>query len=442
MPRALIIGGGLAGMSAALALHRAGFEVELYEARPRLGGRAGSFPLDPARPEAGLMDNGQHILLGCCRNLLDFYGRLGVADCIRFYDEFHFLQPGGRLSVLRPGRLPGAGRYAAALLGLRFLGVFDKLAVTRALLGLRREFARRTDLDDITMLEWLRGHGQTPAALSRFWRPVLVSALNEEPERTAARHGLQVFWLGFLAAPDGHRMGLPAVPLSDLYAEQRWRRFPEVKLHVRSPVRALLIEQRRVRGVQVGRETRRADYYVLAVPCDRAAQLAPDLNLPAGAFESSPIAAVHLWFDRPVMELPQAALLDRTFQWVFNKAAGRYLMAIMSAARHLLEQPREQVIALARRELADFLPRLRQARLERAQLITERRATFSPRPGLEALRPPAATALPNLFLAGDWTRTGWPATMEGAVRSGYLAAEAVTAAAGAPRRFLVPDPEP
>lgn len=442
MPRALIIGGGLAGMSAALALHSAGFEVELYEARPRLGGRAGSFPLDPARPEAGLIDNGQHVLLGCCRNLLDFYRRLGVADCIRFYDEFHFLQPGGRRSVLRPGRLPGAGRFASALLGLRFLSLPDKLGVARALLGLRREFAARTDLDGITMSEWLRAHRQTAPAVARFWRPVLVSALNEEPERTAARHGLQVFWLGFLAAPDGYRMGVPAVPLSDLYAEQRWRRFPQLKLHTRSPVRALLVAQGRVAAVQVGEGLRRADYYVLAVPCDRAAELAPDLKLPAGAFESSPIAAAHLWFDRPVTELPQAALLDRTFQWVFNKAAGRYLMAVMSAARSLLEQSREQAIALARRELAEFLPRLGEARLERAQLIRERRATFSPRPGLEALRPPAATALPNLFLAGDWTRTGWPATMEGAVRSGYLAAEAVTAAAGAPRRFLIPDPAP
>jgi zeta-carotene desaturase len=155
-----------------------------------------------------------------------------------------------------------------------------------------------------------------------------------------------------------------------------------------------------------------------------------------GAFEHSPITGIHLWFDRPVLDLPHATLLDRTIQWAFNKSEGKYVQVVVSASRSLLEMPRAEVIALAVRELAEFFPRVREARLEKAQVVKEARATFSARPGMEASRPPARTAIPNLFLAGDWTRSGWPATMEGAVRSGYLAAEAVAEAEGRPEKFV------
>jgi zeta-carotene desaturase len=156
-------------------------------------------------------------------------------------------------------------------------------------------------------------------------------------------------------------------------------------------------------------------------------------------FETSPITGIHLWFDRAIMDLPHATVLDRTIQWVFNKSGGRYVQLVVSASRSLTEMPRADVIGLAVRELAEFFPRAAEARLEKAQVIKEIRATFSARPGLESLRPPTETRVPNLFLAGDWTRSGWPATMEGAVRSGYLAAEAVARAAGRPQRFLIPD---
>lgn len=429
-------------MAAALALQSADFQVELYEARPWLGGRAGSFPLDPTDPEAGFIDNCQHVLLGCCANLLDFYHRLGVDRYIRFFEEFHFLEPGGRHSVLRPGRLPGSAGLAAAFLKAPFLGLRDKLMVIRALADVRRDFRSRNDLDAITMLAWLRTRRQPPLALERFWRQILVSAVNEELDRMAARHGLQVFWLGFLASPDGYRMGIPALPLSELYAPQRWRAFPGVTVHLRTPVRRLQIEDGQVRGVLTEQGARHADYYVLATSFDRVAALAPELGLAASSMEPSPITGIHLWFDRPVMDLPHATLLGRTIQWVFNKSDGRYLLGVVSASRSLAPLQREQVLELALAEIGEFFPQARLARLERARVVKELRATFSARPGLEAARPPARTLLPNLFLAGDWTRTGWPATMEGAVRSGYLAAEAIAAAAGAPRRFLIPDPAP
>jgi zeta-carotene desaturase len=194
-----------------------------------------------------------------------------------------------------------------------------------------------------------------------------------------------------------------------------------------------------VRGVIAGEEEVRGDYYISALPFERIATVSPELRIDVSAFEHSPITGIHLWFDRPVTDLPHATLLDRTIQWMFNKHEGRYVQLVVSASRSLTETPRAEVIALALQELAEFFPAARQAKLEKAHVVKEIRATFSARPGLEASRPGNRTAVRNLFLAGDWTKSGWPATMEGAVRSGYLAAEAVTGAAGAPKKFLKPD---
>lgn len=436
MPRALVAGGGLAGLAAAAALADAGFEVELYEARGFLGGRATSFPL-PGEEGGELIDNCQHVLLRCFDNLLDFYRRLGAERHIRFYREFHFVEPGGRVSCLERGRYPAPAHFFGSFAGLKFLGPMDKLAIARGMAAIRRERERRQDLDRITMLDWLREKGQTRRAIERFWRPVLVSAINEELDTMAARHGFQVFWLGFLARADASEMGLSAVPLRELYSAEAWEKLGRVTVHLRAPVECLPLEDGRVAGAQAGGERRAADYYICAVPFERLGALAPGLDIDVSQFRHSPITGIHLWFDRPVMDLPQATLLDRTIQWAFNKSEGRYVQVVVSASRSLVEMARQEVLALAVRELAEFFPSVGRARLERAQVIKEVRATFSARPGMEALRPPARTAIPNLFLAGDWTRTGWPATMEGAVRSGYLAAEAVTETAGQSRKFLL-----
>lgn len=438
MPSAIVVGGGLAGLAAAAALGSAGFQVDLFEARPFLGGRATSFPLSPAEEDSELIDNCQHILLRCCVNLLDFYQRLGVADQIRFYNEFYFVEPGGRVSVLRADPLPAPLHLLGSLLSVHFLGPRDKLWVARGLAALRRERTSRRDLDRLTMLEWLREKRQTPRAIQRFWRQILVSAVNEELDRMAALYGFQVIWLAFLARSDAFLMGLPAVPLGQLYSSRFWERSENITLHLASPVERMAIEQQAVRGVLAGGQMRAADYYVCAVPFERIGALAPDLGLDLAAFEHSPITGIHLWFDRPVMDLPHATLLDRTIQWAFNKRDGRYVQLVVSASRSLLEMSRADVIALALAELAEFFPRVREARLEKAQVIKEVRATWSGKPGVEAFRPVSQTRVPRLFLAGDWTRTGWPATMEGAVRSGYLAAEAVTQAAGQPQPFLYP----
>ncbi len=436
MPSVIVAGGGLAGLAAAAALGGAGFDVDLYEARGFLGGRATSYPVTPSEPDSEVIDNCQHVLLRCCVNLLDFYGRLGVRNRVCFFGEFHFIEPGCRVSTLRRGSLPAPLHFTESFLRVRFLSMADKLAIGRGMTALLRERATRQDLDRISMLDWLREKRQTPGAIARFWRQVLVSAVNEELDRMAAIHGFQVFWQGFLARADSYEMGVPAVPLAELYSQEVWRRFERVSIHLRSPIETIKANS----GVKLADgSTQKADYYVVCLPPDRLSSVAPGLGIETEWVEYSPITGIHLWFDRQITDLPHATLLDRTVQWMFNKKEGRYLQLVVSASRDLIGANKADLVALALRELAEFFPAVKQARLERSHVVKELRATFSPRPGAEQLRPGPVTTSANLFLAGDWTRSGWPPTMEGAVRSGYLAAEAVTKAAGVPAKFLVAD---
>ncbi len=442
--RVVIIGGGLAGLAAAADLGSIrgpdALEIDLYEARPFLGGRATSFPVSPSDPDSERIDNCQHVLLGCCTNLLDFYQRCGVSAKIRFYDEYYFVEPGGRVSRLKIGRLPSPLHFAGSFLQFPALGWRDKVCVARGLAAMRKAAHRRgraeaydsgkrkgngqLDLESMTFSAWLAAQDQTEAAVRRFWRPVVVSALNEEPDRVSAQPAFQVFLQGFLAKA-GCRMGMPSVPLAELYSAALERRLGEnVRIHLRAPVQ------------RIDPADRWADYYVSAVPFERVNELVPELKLDLQKFEHSPITGVHLWLDRKITGLPHAALLDRTIQWMFRKSSSHYQL-VVSASRMLVPLGRAEIIDLAWRELREFFPAARNARIERAQVIKEIRATYSAAPGVEAARPGATTKFPNLFLAGDWTKTGWPATMEGAVRSGYLAAEAICRAAGRPAKFLI-----
>jgi squalene-associated FAD-dependent desaturase len=429
MPKVLIAGGGLAGLSAAAALGSAGADVELFEMRPFLGGRATSYNAPAAGEEAAeTIDNCQHVLLRCCVNLLDFYKRLGVRERIQFYREFYFLEPGGQISVLRRGRLPAPFHFAGSFLRMHCLDRADKLRIARALSALRRERTRRKDLDRISMLDWLLQKRQTPRAIDRFWRQVLVSAVNEDLDRMAAMHGFQVFWEGFLAKPDAYEMGVPSIPLAQLYSEDAWKRFPNVHIHQRAAV-----ERIDAGGFIVNGERCSADAYICALPFERLEAV----GLPAPQLEHSPITGIHLWFDREITNLPHATLLDRTIQWMFNKDSGRYLQLVVSASRDLTSLSRTEIVELAIGDLRLYFPRVRDARLVKSHVIKEQRATFSAAPETEAKRPGPVSSIPRLFLAGDWTRTGWPATMEGAVRSGYAAAEFAAAAIERKTTFLL-----
>jgi zeta-carotene desaturase len=435
MADVIVIGGGLAGLSAAAALGGAGHSVRLLESRRFLGGRATSYEIG-----GETIDNCQHILLRCCVNLLDFYQRLGVENEIAFHREFFLIEPGGRRSVLRAGMLPAPAHFTESFLSLRFLNLAEKMAVMRAIRVIRSQHTKRRDLDKITMQQWLEEQRQPPRAISRFWHPILVSAISEELDRMAASHGFQVFRLGFFARRNSYEMGVPAVPLERFYRVEEWQKLGSVRIDTSAAVQQIVIAGGSVRSVKTAAEGElHADQYVCALPFDRLASVVPGLGLDVSEFEYSPITGIHLWFDRPVMDLPQAALLDRTIQWIFNKGEGRCVQLVVSASRSLVEMPRQDVIALALRELAEFFPEAQSAKLEKAHVVKEIRAVFSAKPGLEKLRPASKTKIRNLFLAGDWTRCGWPATMEGAVRSGYLAAEAVAEAAGSPKKFVLPD---
>jgi|SRR5579872_1553339 len=335
MAEVIVMGGGLSGLAAAAALGSAGHRVTILEARPFLGGRATSY-------ESGseTIDNCQHILLRCCVNLMDFYRRLGVLGEIKFYDEFVFIEPGGRRSVMKAGALPAPLHFTGSFFGLKFLNFSEKLAVARGLQAIRRE-SSRNDLDRITMREWLDQHGQPLRAIERFWRQILVSAVSEELERTAAIHGFQVFRLAFLATSDAYQMGVPAVPLGQLYREEAWKKIGNVAIRLRTPVERIQIQNGSVQCVLAGGESVRGDYYVSALPFERTAAIGLDLDL--DGFSHAPIAGIHLWFDRPVIDLPQATLLDRTIQWVFNKSEGRYVQLVVSASHSLTEMPRTDV---------------------------------------------------------------------------------------------------
>ena len=429
MPSVAIAGGGLAGLAAAAVLGEAGFHVDLLEQRPFPGGRAASYPVSGFDPT--IIDNCQHILLRCCTYLLDFYRRLGVSGRIQFSREFHWIEPGGRKSVFRAGVLPVPAHFTESFLGLRFLGLHDKVAIGRAMLAAQRESASFEALDARSMADWLHQHRQPPRAMELFWRQLLVSAVNEELDRMTAWHGLQVIRLGLLATRTASEMGVPDVPLSALYKAEYWTRFAAVRLRFRSAVSALSSEGMHLNDGRV----MRADYYVSALPLGAMSRISPEL--PRLDIDHSPITGVHLWFDRCITELPHATLLDREIQWMFNKGSGRHVELVVSASRSWLQLDRRDIIERSVAQLTEFFPSVREAKLLRAHVTKEVRATIAAAPGTGQRRPGVQTVWPNVFLAGDWTDTRWPSTMEGAVRSGYAAANAVLAAAGTSARCAV-----
>jgi len=448
----IIIGGGLAGLSCAVALAEEGFRVCLLEKRPHLGGRATSFIL----PGGEEIDNCQHVTMGCCTNLADFYRRVGAESQIRTYPRLFFLDARGRRGVIEAAGFPPPLHLAPSFALFPSLTTADKRAISRAMFHIAWNSGRPPGVKGVSMQEWLARQRQTPAAVERFWRTVLVSALNEELDRTDAFYGVDVFWKAFLANRRGFEVGIPVVPLAELYdgcREPILKRGGEVR--TRAGVASVRLVGEKATGVTLedGAEMP-ADYVVSAVPHAAFLDLMPAVHIerePAFAgvrhLEVSPITGVHLWFDRPLMQEPFLTLLDRTTQWVFNKTrlsglpanGAQYLQLVISASYDLVPISRQEIIALCLRELQEALPASREAHLEKATVIKEVAATFSPRPGCDRWRPTQGTALKNFFLAGDWTRTGWPATMEGAVRSGYLAAEAILAAEGNHRRLVVPD---
>jgi len=438
---AIVVGGGLAGLAAATALAGDGASVLLLERRPVMGGRAYSYH-HPALDE--VVDS-QHVLLGCCTNLRHLCEAAGSGEAIRWYDKLTFLEPNGRRTILQPSGLPAPAHQTLSFLNAGMLGIQDKAAIAA---GLAR-FLRGYPADDReSFAAWLKKTGQTERAIRHFWEPVVWGALNDVFERCSTKYAGKVFHETFLRSQEGGRLGIPAMPLTEFFA-------PLVDLArskgvvVRDKAGADLLAPLAGGGwtVRSGGEPFTAKNVILATNFRETRALlagvaGAEALVPAeGKLVSAPITTVHLWYDREVSELDHAVLLDTRIQWMFHKSRirrwaaerGSYLELVISASWSELEQGRQEILFSAIAEAEVFFPKMREARLVKSGVLKEARATFSVTPGLDAVRPGQTTGIAGLFLAGDWTRTEWPSTMEGAVRSGRLAAGAV---AGNPHRFL------
>lgn len=424
----LVVGGGIAGLAAAVRLSERGVRVTLLETRKKLGGRATSFT--DAR-SGDVLDNCQHVVLGCCTNYLDLLGRLGAAAKLRWYREQYWVEDGGRTSIVRRGGAPfspAPGHFGWSFLRAKFLTLSEAAAIARcclAILGVDRVKEQHR-----TFEQFLIEHGQTRRLIARFWSPVVVSACNLDCDRVASSAALHVFQEGFLAHERAADIGVSTVPLVELY-----ERVGAIVASAGGRVEfGAGVERLDARSVTTtdGR-TFEAAAVVCAVPVERVNRLvsnearAGDPRFePLGRFTHSPILGVHLRFDRDVMGgLPHAVLVEKPTQWLFRKSEdGKSVHAVISAADAWLELSEDEI---ARRVFGDIracLPDARDAALVSVRAIKEKLATFAPVPGLDELRPEAAGPS-GIILAGDYTRTGWPATMEGAARSGYAAAAAV-----------------
>jgi squalene-associated FAD-dependent desaturase len=458
-PSVAVVGGGLAGLAAACALSESGFRVTLFERRPYLGGRASSYE----HPGTGeVVDNCQHVLFKLCTNLIAFYKQIGVEDKIRWFDRMTFIEPGGRRSLLKSSFLPAPFQVTPSFLGFKFLNAWDKIALTRGLAAL---IAGHPKDDGTSFQDWLYRQHQSHNAIERFWKPILVSALSEDMDRIAVPYAAQVVRES-MKSSEARAMGIPCVPLTELYnAAREYITNHGGSVRLRNSVQSFLPTTKGVR-LKLQDSEEEFNYAVLAVPFDSLAKLLPDspdsrdLREKLSHFETAPITGVHLWFDRQITELPHAVLLDRTIQWMFHKSmllekpeateskgnngAGKsqrpsYVELVVSSSKSLIEKSRQEIIDLALSELREFFSTAREAKLVKATVIKEMNATFSPKPGIDRYRPGSQSPWPHIFLAGDWTATGWPATMEGAVRSGYIAAEKIASTVGASKPFLVPD---
>ncbi|MBI1345860.1 NAD(P)-binding protein [bacterium] len=450
-PPVLIIGGGLAGLACAagLALHQV--PAVILESRPRLGGRASSFQ-DRATTE--WVDNCQHVAMGCCTNFRHFCRITEIEDQFQAAETLYFVGDHGRIHRFAANPGPAPLHLAMAFAGLGYLTWADKLALARGLSAL----ARQTQFDDRqSFAEWLAAHKQPSHVIERFWHVVLVSALSESLDRISVPHARKVLVDGFLRHRDAWKVSIPRTPLEEVFGTQvrRWLETRGVQIHTLTAAESIQLRDEEVAGIQLrDGTTRTAADYVLAVPWHCVPRLLPEEWRKQSPFEelsqleSAPISSVHLWFDRPVMPLPHAVFTQGLVQWVFQRSdpqesgaseSSCYYQVVISASREVVATETEVIQQRVLDELANVWPAVRSAKLLAARQVTEHRAVFSVTPGVESLRPRQQSPWPNLQLAGDYTQTGWPATIEGAVRSGFLAAENVLKRRGRDVSLIQPD---
>jgi squalene-associated FAD-dependent desaturase len=410
--KTVVVGGGLAGLSAALQLLDCEHDVTLLEARPTLGGAVQTLPEREGDPDPP-PDNGQHVALGCCDAYLDFLERIGQGSSV---ERRRLALP----VIAEDGSVAFIGAGALALLRYRHVPLRDRLAIARVARRLGSLVPEDHDGESFATL--LRRLGQSEAAIGRFWDVFMRPALNLPSEEVSARLALFTVQTALLADRRAGDLVLPRRPLGEMHGEAAGRVLAERGALVRTNARVVELEQDA--ALLADGERVHADAFVLAVPAAESARL---LDEPAPALEDSPIVSVHLLFDRRLLQHDLAALLASRAHWVFDRGRltgheperGQYLTVVSSGAPELLEVRGKELVELIASEVTS---RLGQAELLWSRVSREPAATFAARPGTAKLRPGFATSRPNVARAGAWTDTGWPATMESAVRSGHEAA--------------------
>ena len=441
--QAVIVGGGLAGIAAAMELADLGWKVRLLERRPYLGGRVYSFTDKESGQE---IDNGQHIFMKCCTSYVALLEKLGVSHKATVQRRMHVpvinaLQR--RADLYSAPLWPPPLHLAPALLRYRHLSLADRLRVAWAAARMRLISRRSRDrLDNVSFYDWLKAHGQRDAAIDGFWNLVVIPTLNDDVRRVSASQAIMVLQEGFLTNVHGADIGYASVGLSHLL-------YQEAQRYIEARGGTVLLDHNAdqlagdgsgVSGLRLHeRGVMRAAAYVLAVPPREMADLLPeplrrhDFFRRAAKLAMSPIVNLHMWYDRPVMVHSFAAFPDSDAHWVFNKSLilgdttghGQYIVVSLSGAHKFIDMPKDEIRARFLEEMPRLLPRAQGAAVTRFMIVKERHATFRPSPGAAAGRLPQRTPVPNLFLAGEWTDTGWPSTMESAVRSGVLCAREV-----------------
>ena len=430
-----MIGGGFSGLAAGVRLSEQGKQVILIERRRFLGGRAYSF-LDPQTGDT--VDNGQHLFMGCYRHTIAFLDKIGCLDKLGFQDrtKVDFLDRTNGLISFECPPLPPPLNVVGGLFRLKGLTAGDKLRALRV----GRAIRSNGKGEGYTVAEWLDSLGQSSNIKERFWYPMAVATLNETPDRASAEMLKVVLREAFGRSEESSRIGIARVGLSELYTEGAKRFIEDRGGEVRCglPVRELIVDQDRIAAALLSNGERiEADSFISAVTHNALLDILPG-RLSRGEFAglarlgTSPIISVNLWFDRPVFDREFAGLLGTRIQWLFNKdlivkgsRASNHIAIIISAARGFVEWTKKELTGLALEELAGLLPETRSASLLHVTVVKEPEATISHTLLSDSLRPGPRTSIPNLFLAGDWTATGLPATIESAVLSGHIAADLV-----------------
>lgn len=439
---AIVIGGGLSGLSAAAGLASSRAHVLLLEQKPHLGGRTYSF----VDEETGdVVDNGQHLLMGCYHETRRYLNLIGSAHLAELQDNLHidFLHPHNGPASLHCPSLPPPLHMLAGLAGLSTVSPIHRLKLLRVGFDLQFRSAAGVDaLASMTVDQWLDSLGQSRENKKYLWDIIAVGSLNDDPKDVSALLFYRVLRAAFLGSREDSCLLIPRVGLSELLANPA-REFLEKagsEVRLNAKVKSIISDGSLLRIADADGNEIEGRSVVVALPHHSWQDLKGVVELSGmpgehlSRFESSPIITINLWLDRPVLQHQLVALLDSEVQWIFNKSAlfgkeskGQYLSLVMSGAHDHVDLEREVLEALGMEELRRFLPAARNANVLSSLVIKEKRATFSPKPGVEAYRPSTRTKTPNLFLAGDWTNTGYPATIEGAVISGFNAAKEVKA---------------